>query len=164
MADDKKREVPMSEFQTREWKVSKEKEIVQIHAGVQQPHDADQYHMNMIRSVGFLALHEAQAAQIGSISSRRRALKSLITLQRVAYTLHLNHSGSILLQLQNAQMDVNHIRTTGFSWVRALSRTKITMYLQLVSHPLFPRISRSACKHLFGQSMSYIRSLELTVH
>ena len=58
-----KREAPAHEFQTRVWKLSKEVETQVLDAGVQKPHQTDEYTMNLVRSMGFFALHEAKAAQ-----------------------------------------------------------------------------------------------------
>jgi len=58
-----KREAPAHEFQSRVWKPSKEVETVVLDAGVQKPHQTDEYTLNLVRSMGFFALHEAKAAQ-----------------------------------------------------------------------------------------------------
>lgn len=58
-----KREAPAHEFQSRVWKPSKEVETVVLDAGVQKPHQTDEYTLNLVRSMGFFALHEAKADQ-----------------------------------------------------------------------------------------------------
>ncbi len=57
------REAPATEFQCRLWKISKVVETQFVDAGVQRPHQTDEYTMNLVRSMGFFALHEAKAAQ-----------------------------------------------------------------------------------------------------
>ena len=62
----KKREAPATEFQSRKWKISKVVETEYIDAGVQKPHQTAEYDINLVRSMSFFALHEAQAAQAGN--------------------------------------------------------------------------------------------------
>jgi hypothetical protein len=65
IANDKEREAPAAEFQSRVWRISKVADTQVIDAGVQRPHQTAEYDMNLVRSMSFFALHEAKAAQIG---------------------------------------------------------------------------------------------------
>ena len=55
----------MSEFQAKEWKAVKEKETHDVQQNVPLPHEIDAYTLNLIRSFGYIALHEAGKNQSG---------------------------------------------------------------------------------------------------
>lgn len=83
------REAPATEFQCRLWKISKVPETQIVDAGVQMPHQTDEYTMNLVRSIGFFALHEAKAAQ----TSEDKCVIQLKPKKRVEVTENIPKGG-----------------------------------------------------------------------
>lgn len=57
----------MVEFQVGDWKPCKEVVVQAVAQDVQRPHESDLYKLNMVRSVGYVALHEAVANESGLV-------------------------------------------------------------------------------------------------
>ena len=95
-------QAPMLQFQTREWTESKEILIVNVAQDVPRPSDTNTYQSNLIKSVGYVSMHEALASQKGveHIKINLKPKKSVEVTDKIA-------KGELQLPLQTYRLEIS---------------------------------------------------------